>query len=98
MVLANLPRYAEFNTAVSKLAKNGVGFTEIAGNKSAIMLTVLTDRPLNVTGNYKILFTQPIFTKPGLSRVALVTTVGNLSSLVRTLKLKGVTIEHIYDY
>lgn len=98
MVLANLPRYAEFNTAVNKLAENGVGFTEIAGNKSAIMLTVLTDRPLNVTGNYKILFTQPIFTKPGLSRVAIVTTVGNLSSLVRTLKLKGVTIEHIYDY
>ncbi|SCW77393.1 hypothetical protein [Mucilaginibacter sp. NFR10] len=98
MVLANLPRYAEFNTAVNKLAENGVGFTEIAANKSAIMLTVLTDRPLNVTGNYKILFTQPIFTKPGLSRVAIVTTVGNLSSLVRTLKLKGVTIEHIYDY
>ncbi|MGF7074471.1 hypothetical protein [Mucilaginibacter sp. 3215] len=98
MVLANLPRYAEFNTGVSKLANNGVGFTEIAGNKSAIMLTVLTDRPLNVTDNYKILFTQPIFTKPGLSRVALVTMVENLSSLVRTLKLKGVTIEHIYDY
>ncbi|NVM64440.1 hypothetical protein FHW88_002729 [Mucilaginibacter sp. SG538B] len=98
MVLANLPRYAEFNTAVSKLAKNGVGFTEIAGNESAIMLTVLTEKPLNITANYKILFTQPIFTRPGLSRVALVTTVGNLSSLVRTLKLKGVTIEHIYDY
>ncbi|MDR6942486.1 hypothetical protein [Mucilaginibacter pocheonensis] len=98
MVLTNLPRYAEFNTAVNKLAKHCVGFTEIAGNKGAIMLTILTDKSLNVTGNYKVLFTQPVFTKPGLSRIALVTKVENLCSLVRTLKLKGVTIEHIYDY
>lgn len=98
IVLANLPRYAEFNTAVSKLAKNGVGFTEIAGNKGAIMLTVLTGKPLNVKGNYKVLFTQPIFTKPGLSRVALVTTVKNLSDVLNTFQTNNVTIEHVYDY
>lgn len=97
-VLANLPRYAEFNTAVSNLAKNGVVFTEIAGNKGAIMLTVLTDKSLNVSGNYKVLFTQPVFTKPGLSRVALVTTVANLSTTVKTLLDGKVTIEHVYDY
>lgn len=98
MVLANLPRYAEFNTAVSKLAKDGVVFNEIAGNKGAIMLTVLTYKALNVTGNYKVLFTQPVFTTPGLSRVALVTTVGNLSTTVKTLLDDKVTIEHVYDY
>ena len=98
MVLANLPRYAEFNTAVSKLAENGVGFTEIAGNKGAIMLTVLTHKFLNVTGNYKVLFTQQVFTKPGLNRIALVTTVGNLSTTVKTLLDDKVTIEHVYDY
>jgi hypothetical protein len=98
MVLANLPRYAEFNTAVSKLAKNGVGFTEIAGNKGAIMLTILTERPLNVTGNYKALFTQPVFTKPGLSRIALVTTVKNISATIKTLLDDKVIIEHVYDY
>jgi hypothetical protein len=97
-VLANLPRYAEFNTAVSKLAENGVSFTEIAGNKGAIMLTILTDKSLNITANYKELFTQPVFTKPGLNRVALVTTVGNLSATVKTLLDGKVTIEHIYDY
>jgi len=98
MVLANLPRYAEFNTAVNKLAKNGVGFAEIAGNKGAIMLTILTDKSLNVTGNYRVLFTQPIFTRPGLNRVALVTTVGNLSTTVKTLLADKVIIEHVYDY
>jgi hypothetical protein len=98
MVLANLPRYAEFNTAVSKLAKKGVVFTEIAGNKGAIMLTILTDKPLNVTGNYKVLFTQPIFTRSALNRVAIVTTVGNLSNTVKTLLADKVIIEHVYDY
>jgi hypothetical protein len=76
----------------------GVGFYEIAGNKGAIMLTTLTSKPLNITGNYKVLFTQPILTKPGLNRVALVTTVGNLSAIVKTLLDEKVTIEHIYDY
>ncbi len=98
MVLANLPRYAEFNTAVNRLAKNGVVFTEIAGNKGAIMLTILTDKSLNVTGNYKVLFSQPVFTKPGLNRIALVTTVGNLSTTVKKLLEDKVTIEHVYDY
>lgn len=98
MVLANLPRYAEFNTAVNKLAKNGVGFIEIAGNKSAIMLTVLTDKPLNVTGNCKVLFTQPIFTKPDLNRVAVATTVKDLSKILNTFRNDNVTIEHVYDY
>ncbi|EHQ30404.1 hypothetical protein [Mucilaginibacter paludis] len=97
-ILANLPRYAEFNNAVSKLAKHGVGFTEIAGNKGAIMLTVLTDKYLNVTGNYKILFTQPVFTKPGLNRVAVVTTVKNLATVLNTFITDNVTIEHVYDY
>jgi hypothetical protein len=98
MVLAKLPRYAEFNTAVSKLAENDVSFTEIAGNKGAIVLTILTDKSLNVTGNYRVLFTQPIFTRPGLNRVALVTTVGNLSSTIKKLLDGKIIIEHVYDY
>jgi hypothetical protein len=98
MVLANLPRYDEFNTAVSKLAKKDISFNEIAGNKGAIMLTVLTNKPLNAAGNYKVLFTQPIITKPGLNRVALVTVVGNLSIIVKSLLEDKVTIEHVYDY
>jgi len=98
MILANLPRYAEFNNAVNKLAKNGVSFTEIAGNKGAIMVTVLTYKALNVADNYKVLFTQPIFTKPGLNRVAVVTTVKELSKVLNTFQTDNVTIEHVYDY
>jgi len=98
-VLANLPRYSEFNTSVNKLAKEGVRFKEIAGNTGAIMLTILTNKPLvSLNRNYKVLFVQPIVTKPGLNRIAIVTTVGNLSTTLKMLSYDNVTIEHVYDY
>jgi len=97
-VVANLPRYAQFKSAVAYLAEKEVLFNEIAGNKGAIMLTVFTTRPLIASSYYKCLFTQPIITKPGLSRIAVVTTVKNLSSVVKLLLAHQVTIEHIFDY
>jgi hypothetical protein len=97
-MLAYLPRYAEFNNAACKLAIKNIGFKEIAGNKGAIMLTVLTDKPFNINADYKVLFTQPIVTKPGLNRVALVTRVNKLSNTIKALVDNKVTIEHIYDY
>jgi len=98
LTMMDLPRYADFNTSVCKLARNGVKFTEIAGNKGAIMLTVLAGKPLQNSNNCKVLFTQPIVTQPGISRVALVTTVGNLSPVVVKLLNSNIAIEHIYDY
>ncbi|ETZ20959.1 hypothetical protein [Pedobacter sp. V48] len=99
MVLANLPRYAEFNTSVNKLAKEGVCFKEIAGNKGAIMLTVLASKPpLSLNGDFKVLFVQPIVTKTGLNRIAIVTTVTNLVTTLKMLSFDNITIEHVYDY
>lgn len=99
MVLATLPRYAEFNTSVNRLAKEGVCFKEIAGNKGAIMLTILASKPhVSMSGNYKVLFAQAIITKPGLNRIAIVTTVGNLATTLKMLSHDNITIEHVYDY
>lgn len=98
LILSNLPRYAAFNTAACKLAGQGIRFTEIAGNKGAIMLTVLASKPLLKYKEYQVLFTQPMVTKPGLSRIAMVTTVGNLSNTLNALMSEKVTIEHVYDY
>ena len=98
MLIADFPRYANFTPAIEKLALKNSQFYEVAGNKSAIMLTVLTDHSLASTPNYKILFTQPIVTQPGLKRIALATPVSMLSETVRELLEKKVNIEHIYDY
>jgi len=97
-ILVMLPRYAEFNLAVCKLAKHGYSFNEIAGNKGAIMLTVLTTKPFQENNGYMPIFSQEIITKPGLKRIALVTTVRNLSNILQMLQHEKVTIEHIYDY
>ncbi|MEO7212819.1 hypothetical protein [Mucilaginibacter sp.] len=97
-VMMNLPRYADFNPAVCKLALLGVNFKEIAGNNGAIMLTVLSTKPMAPAKDLKVIFTQPIVTKPGLNRIAIVTTVKNLSPVLRELLGKKATIEHVYDY
>ncbi|MGN6181924.1 MAG: hypothetical protein ACTHNW_22270 [Mucilaginibacter sp.] len=96
--LIDLPRYNRFNPAATALAENNVVFKEIAGNISAIMLTVLTRRPLNQNPNYAILFSQPVITKPGLNRIALATPVADLSTVLAMLRDRHIQVEHIYDY
>jgi len=98
MLLTDLPRYADFETSVIKLANHGLTFNEIAGNKGAIMLTVLTNKAVNAAADCRILFTQPIITNPNVNRVALVTTVNHLSAVVERLLSEHVIIEHVYDY
>jgi len=46
-----------------------------------------------------VLFEDPILTRPGHKRVALVLPVGELASALNGLSgTRGVEIEHIYDY
>lgn len=96
-VLAYLPRYALFAQSASALAAQGINFEEIAGNKGAIMVSVLNDKPLRLA-NFKVIFTQPLATKPHVNRTVLVTTVSNLSSTLKMLRHDDVLIEHVYDY
>jgi hypothetical protein len=98
MILADFPRYAKFTHAVEGLALRQINFREVAGNNSAIMLTVVTKTVLYGNKNTCVLFTQPIFTRPGFNRIALATPVSNLSNLVRHFSNSGIWIEHIYDY
>ncbi|GAB3990835.1 hypothetical protein GCM10028807_18890 [Spirosoma daeguense] len=94
-----LPRYEAFHPAASALVRQGVTFREIAGNNSALLMTILS--PENWQPNlpgFRVVFTQPIVTKPGQKRVALVTTVGQLDETIRYVEAEHVTIEHVYDY
>ena len=94
-----LPRYEAFNPAVSALVEQGVTFREIAGNNSALLLTVLAPENWKpVSDDFQSVFTQPIVTKPGLKRVALVTTVTRLHKTIRLIQEQRVKIEHVYDF
>ncbi|MBV8388534.1 MAG: hypothetical protein JO080_01905 [Mucilaginibacter sp.] len=97
-IMMDLPRYARFKQSAGKLAGDSVSFKEIAGNTGAILLTVITKDTSIKQENTKQLFYQPIYTKPGLNRVALVTTVSHLNEAIMELIENKVVIEHIYDF
>ena len=94
-----LPRYAPFTAAAQKLANAGISFQEIAGNDSAILISLIVNSSEEIDiDNCQVLFQQTIPTRPDVKRVALVTTVPELAVSLRVLAKKGIKIEHIYDY
>ncbi len=91
-----LPRYQPFTRYSTGLAVRGVQFSEIAGNRSAILVSALV--PMNWQSDAKLLFTQPILTRPDTKRVALVVLVDELARTLNQLSSGGAVIEHVYDY
>jgi hypothetical protein len=103
VVLANdsivyLPRYDRFTPAIATLAEQGYSFKEIAGNNSAILLTILTSEKYSAFNGSKILFTQPVSSQSGRERIALVVPVPKLNQLLLQLRQNNIDIEHIFDY
>lgn len=97
--LIGIPRYAAFSTNACELASENVAFEEIAGNTSAILITVLAPRDwAGRSDDFQVIFTQPIPTKPDIKRVALATPVKLLEQTLQELAEQKIAIEHIYDF
>jgi hypothetical protein len=97
--LIYLPRYDKFAPAICALAKKGFSFREIAGNNSAILLTVIVPASVNVAEEgAQIVFTQPVASDPDKKRVAIATPVPNLAKLLTHLNDRQIGIEHVFDY
>lgn len=97
--LISLPRYDKFNYAICELAQSGFTFKEIAGNNTAILLTVLVSSETNLTIDYaQTVFTQPNSSDPTMKRVALAVLVKDLSKLLLQLDKDKIKIEHIFDF
>jgi hypothetical protein len=94
--LALVPRYEAFTHYSTGLAARGVQFSEIAGNRSVILVTALV--PVAWHGDSRILFIQPILTQPETKRVALVVPVDGLAATLTRLAKDGARIEHVHDY
>ncbi len=97
--LIYLPRYDKFARAVANIAKEGHTLKEIAGNSSAILLTVLVsaDRKIKFE-NTQTVFTQPTASDMRMKRVALVVPVPNLCRLLLQLDKEKIGVEHLFDY
>ena len=98
-VLITLPRYAPFSSNACELAQAGIAFKEIAGNTSAILITVLAPRDwASQSDEFQVIFTQSVPTRPEIHRVALATPVPLLHKTLHQLLEAKIQIEHLYDF
>ena len=93
-----LPRYYDFRIAATALAERGTRLVDVAGNDSAILVTLWTRDRLDLPANARVLFDQPLLTIPGTRRVALLLPVSGLSPFLAGAARSGLVIEHVYDY
>ena len=98
-VLATVPRYEGFTTYARWLASQGVDFVEIAGNQGEVLVSELVPPDWSPSG-LRLLFEQPILTRPGRKRVVFAIPVAGLAAELRRAAGKPgtVIVEHIYDY
>jgi len=96
-VLAQLPRYQAFTRASAVLAKAGVSFLEIAGNRGPILVSAVVPEWYEPIG-VNVLFEQPIMTEPSRRRIALTVSVLQLSETLRRMDDPQIQLEHIYDF
>jgi hypothetical protein len=97
--LVYLDRYDRFGKAALDLAKRGGVFKEIAGNTSAILITVLVPSAVSVRyDNTQIIFTQPVTSDTSRKRIALATPVASLHAVLLQLDKEGIFVEHVFDY
>jgi hypothetical protein len=95
-VLVTVPRYEAFTAYVRALAGQPMDFTEIAGNRGDILVSVIANG-LQPSLRWRSLFSQPIITEPGRQRLVLVVPVPELAQLLRG-EGAGWRVEHVYDY
>lgn len=96
--LLALPRYQDFMTPATALAKCGADFKEIAGNHSVILVSALGPLGQAPPSDTEVMIRQPIITQPGKEREVLVIPVTKLAAVLRGLSAQGLTLEHIFDY
>jgi FAD/FMN-containing dehydrogenase len=96
--LISLPRYEPFTAAVTKLARQGVRFVEIAGNRRILTTVIAPSDWKDTRGRGDRLVEWDILTQPGHKRVAFSVAVDRLHEVIPSLEAERVKIDHIYDY
>jgi hypothetical protein len=97
-VVIETPRYRAYTEILKDLAERGVRVVEIAGN-TKVLTTVVTDKPgLRMPEHAQIIFRLPLQSRPGFVRLGIDTPVDELSDLIKSLKKRGSSLEHVYDY
>ena len=81
------------------IAADGITILEVAGNKSAILLSIIVPHDYYPDNEgTRTIFEQSLTTTTGKKRIVLVTPVKNLSTLLNTCKADKIKVEHVYDF
>ena len=79
-------------------AVQGVNFSEIAGNSSFILVSVLAPAAWEPASPAAPLLKQAILTRPGIQRVVLTVPVKDLAESLRQWQAAKLQVEHVFDY
>jgi hypothetical protein len=97
--LLTVPRYEAFARYATALARQGVAFREIAGNRSTILVSVLAPQAWEPRDHgVQVLFTQTVLTEPARKRVALTVPVAQLAAVLPQFATAPLALEHVFDY
>ncbi|MBS2034266.1 hypothetical protein JST97_04730 [bacterium] len=90
----SLPRYQAFQGEALKLARSGVQFQEIAGNRQGIMVCYQAPAgPPLIPEASALLFTQPLLTQAQRQRVVLRVPISQLHRVIQEIP-----VEHVFDF
>jgi hypothetical protein len=93
-----LPRYQAFTPYATTIAQSGGVFREIAGNRGDVLVSVRMPMSAPAPAGTRLLFRQPVLTRPGYERRVLVTSVRGLAPLLADRAAAGDDVEHVFDY
>ncbi|MEY3048777.1 MAG: hypothetical protein RL365_815 [Bacteroidota bacterium] len=94
-----IPRYTAFMYTATEIALEDVNIIEVAGNKSAILTTVIAPTNQNFDPKTcRALFAQKLANNNDFHRVAICTPIDQLCAFIRFCEKNGIEIEHIYDF
>ncbi|MGC1172095.1 hypothetical protein [Polaromonas sp.] len=96
--LVTIPRYEAFMSYAQALAMQGVNFSEIAGNSSFILVSLLAPDAWAPASPATPLLRQSILTRPGTQRVVLTVPVKDLAESLRQWQAAKLQVEHVFDY
>lgn len=96
--IVTLPRYEPFTQLVPRMVARGAKFNDLAGNDE-IMVTLNAPAAWSYDlASGDVLFEMPVLPDPRRKRVAANVPVRELHRLLAELGMRGVLLEHIYDY
>ena len=81
-----------------RLARRGVWFREIAGNKEILLTSVVPASWHDPPAAGRIVFEKPILIDTRTKRVGIAVPVEGLQALVEQLSSLRFHVEHVYDY